>query len=171
MITWKRTRPPSETELTRIHPTRRKPNWIYKQTTFVGKGYLHTGTNTFYFPLSRWKNTCYCTANILVTCAKAKNEERSPSFSERKKTTPLLKPWLQEVQHYGHHLFLSAKEPNIYFGNKVITNSQSCFPKKFSSISGIFLCSAKHQSVPHRAPPLQPGQHLLVVGWQEKGIG
>lgn len=66
---------------------------------FVGKEYLHIGTNTFYFPLSRWKNTCYCIANILVTCAKSQ-KWREKLFLSREESSPhLLRPWLREVQH------------------------------------------------------------------------
>lgn len=142
-ITWKCMCLLSKTELTGIYTMRRKIR-LHLQSKLVGKGYLHIGTNTFYFPLSRWKNTCYCTANILVTCAKSQKWRETALLSKQRKNLHLL--WQgQQVQHWAHHLFLSAKEPNVYFRNKAITNSQSCFPKKFSSISRIFLCSAKYR--------------------------
>lgn len=62
-------------------------------------------------------------------CQKPKKKREAPPFERGKKSSPTT-----AMAAKAQHLFLSAKEPSVYFGNKAITNSQSCLPKKFSSI-------------------------------------
>lgn len=55
---------------------------------FFPKEYLHIGTNMSYFPLSRWNNACYSTANILVTCAKTPKQREKPLLPLERQNLP-----------------------------------------------------------------------------------
>lgn len=165
MITWKCTCLLSETELTGIHTLRGEAGWIYKANiVFCGERVFTHRNKYVLFPTFQMKKYMLLHRKCFANVRQKPKTKREALPLEREKNPHLLQPWLQKVQHQAHDLLLPAKEPNIYFCNKAITKIQSCFPKKFSSISRICLCSAKYPSVPHRALPLQPGQHLLVWG-------
>lgn len=158
MITWKCTCLLSETELTGIHTLRGEAGWIYKANiVFCGERVFTHRNKYVLFPTFQMKKYMLLHRKCFANVRQKPKTKREALPLEREKNPHLLQPWLQKVQHQAHDLLLPAKEPNIYFCNKAITDSKLLSKEVLKYFKNLFvlcqisLCSSQGSTPATRA--------------------